>query len=111
MTPTDLSPHINAYFELMDTRDTARIVEVFTPDAVVHDDGHSYQGHDAIRNWITGPASEYSTTATWISARQSSARAEAAILLEGDFPGGRVELHYTFEQAVDGLITDLTIAP
>jgi ketosteroid isomerase-like protein len=109
MTRPDLSPAITEYFDLMDGPDKMRVAEVFTTDAVVVDDGHTYRGREAILGWLTGPASEYTTTSTWKSAEQSDTTAVVIILLEGDFPGGRVELRYEFEQEPDGLISTMSI--
>lgn len=110
MTRADLSPHVAEYFTLMDGDDHSRVIEVFTVDAVVTDDGHTYRGRDEILGWLTGPASAFTTTSTWISAEQGATGAEVVILLEGDFPGGRVELHYRFTRGGDGLIKALDIA-
>jgi hypothetical protein len=76
---------------------------------VVTDDGRTYRGRDAILGWLTGPASEYTTTSTWLSAEQSDTTAVVVILIEGDFPGGRVELRYRFEHEPDGFIRALNI--
>ncbi len=110
MTSDALSPHVTAYFDLMDHPDSARIDSVFAQGAVVTDDGHTYRGHEQIREWINGPASEFTTTSTRISSAQSEAGADVVVLLEGNFPGGRVELHYRFTQQSDGLITELDIS-
>ena len=110
MTRQELSTHVAAYFDLMDGPDPARVIDVFTADAVVTDDGHTYRGHEDILGWLTGPASEFTTTSTWLSAVQHEDGADVVIILEGDFPGGRVELNYRFTKEPDGLITSLDIA-
>jgi hypothetical protein len=45
-----------------------------------------------------------------VAADEADGVAVIDILLEGDFPGGRVQLRYTFDLAPDGLIRELTIA-
>ena len=110
MTSSDLSPAITKYFDLMNGPDKTRVAEVFTTDAVVSDDGQAYHGREAILGWLAGPASEHTTTSTRLSAEQSGATALVVILLEGDFPGGRVVLRHEFEQGPAGLINALTIA-
>lgn len=104
-----LSGAVAHYFDLMDGVDKTRVVDVFTPNAVVVDDGHTYRGRDAILSWLTGPASEFTITSTWLSAEQFGTRAVVVIVIEGDFPGGRAELRYEFEHEQDGPITALSI--
>ena len=59
------------YFNLMDGDDKAKVLDLFTADAVVVDNGHTYRGHNDLLGWLTGPASEFTTTSTWLSADQS----------------------------------------
>jgi hypothetical protein len=109
MTDT-LSPSITTFFELMDGPDKTLAVDVLTPDAVVTDDGRTHRGRDEILEWLRGEASAYTYTSTWVAADETDGVAVVDILIEGDFPGGRVQLRYTFHLASDGLIRELTIA-
>ncbi|MGG7509699.1 nuclear transport factor 2 family protein [Plantibacter sp. YIM 135249] len=122
MTTLDLSPTITAYFERMDHPAKAGIAELFTPDALVIDDGNAYRGTDAIQGWLRGAASEYTVTSTVLAVERSGGgdpRTEPGsaavtvtvvdVLLEGDFPGGRVELRHRFREEPTGLISTLTI--
>lgn len=109
MNDSSLSPMVTRYFELMAGPDKTQVVEVFGTDATVTDDGHTYRGHDAILGWLSGPASEFTTTSTRLLAEQTGTRALVVVRLEGDFPGGRVDLSYAFDQAPDGFIRSLTI--
>jgi hypothetical protein len=111
MTTTDnLSPSIRTFFELMDGTDKSLAVDVLTTDAVVTDDGRTHRGRDEILEWLRGEASAWTYTSTWVAADETDGVAVIDILLEGDFPGGRVQLRYTFDLAPDGLIRELTIA-
>ncbi|GAB2597600.1 nuclear transport factor 2 family protein [Microlunatus antarcticus] len=105
-----LAPAVTTYFALMEGPDKLRVIDVFTPDAVVVDDGRTYRGRDAVRTWLTGAASEFTTTSTRLSAEQAGTTATVVVLLEGDFPGGRVELTHTFELGPDGLVRALSIS-
>lgn len=109
MTTTDLPAIVTDYFERMTATDKAPVVDVFSPDATVRDDGHTYRGRDEILAWLTGAASAYTTTSTRLSTRRDGATTVIRILLEGDFPGGRVELTYVFEVGADGTIDALSI--
>jgi hypothetical protein len=58
-----------------------------------------------------GGASEYTFTRTLVSAEAAGADTWTVLNhIEGNFPGGTVDLRYEFTLA-DGLITELVIAP
>ena len=108
-TDSGLPAEIEEFFSLMDSSDKGRVVELLTRDAVVEDDGQSYRGRDAIVGWLDGPASQFTTTSTRLSTERIELLTVVTILLEGNFPGGRVELRYEFEQSAEGLIKALSI--
>ena len=102
---------IRRYLEAQDRRDTAAALAAFTPDAHVLDDGQDYRGLDAVRDWLTKASTQFSYTRTFLDAK--SERPNVWLVsnrLRGDFPGGVVDLRYTFT-LVDGLIADLAIVP
>ena len=109
-TTTPLSPSVSAYLDLASSDDKTPAAELFSLDAVVRDNDDVRSGRDAIRSWLAGSASEYTYTSTLLSSEETDGVALLSMLLEGDFPGGRVELHYRFELAADGLIESLTIS-
>ena len=86
-------------------------LRAFATDAVVHDEDQEWIGSDQIRRWLTKTSSEYTFTRTLLSVESSGT--DSWIVrnrLEGNFPGGVVELRYEFTLAKDG-ISVLTIAP
>ena len=109
MNQTDLFPAAQRYFELMEESDKSLVLSVFAPDAIVLDDGHRYVGHQEIHRWLTGPASEFTTTSTWLSAEQTADTSSAKIRLAGDFPGSPVTLHYRLTMDTRGQIDSLAI--
>ncbi|MFZ4841147.1 nuclear transport factor 2 family protein [Mycetocola saprophilus] len=109
MNSSPHSPIIQRFFDLMEGKDKRPVAEVFSPDAVVSDDGHTHRGSAEILSWLGGDASEYEVTSTWISSRETGTTTAVTQLLVGNFPGGRVQLVYTFEVNAAGLIEALTI--
>jgi hypothetical protein len=109
----ELPAVISRYFDADRVRDVDTIVSCFTDDAAVSDEGQTWRGHDKIRAWRNGPAAEYQYTidvldATVVEASSAGERHDVRIHMEGDFPGGEVDL--TFRFAVrDGLISTLDI--
>ena len=102
---------ITAYQSAHDHRDVPTALAQFAPDAIVVDDGRTYEGLDGVESFVRTAASEYTYTRTLVSADEiATGRWLVTNHLVGNFPGGEVVLKYEFQLA-DGLITRLTIAP
>ena len=110
MNTTELFPAATEYFRVMEREDKASAIEVFEPNAVVVDDGHTYTGREQILGWLTGAASEFQITSTWLSAERTDTGAVAVIRISGVFPGSPVDLRYEFAEGAGGLIGRLAIA-
>jgi hypothetical protein len=108
---TELPEPIPTYLAAHTARDADAAVACFTDDAVVVDDGSTHQGPDRIRDWLGRAASEYTYTTELIGTRQlDDGRYVAIHHLEGDFPGGVVDLQFRFTLR-DGRIARLVIEP
>jgi hypothetical protein len=109
---TTALPHvITDYQDAHDRHDAPLALAQFAGDAVVTDDGHTYAGTDEIDAFIRTAASEYTFTRTLIDAAEiTPGEWKLTNRLEGDFPGGTVDLSYRFRLAGDR-ITRLDIAP
>ncbi|MFE9313161.1 nuclear transport factor 2 family protein [Streptomyces sp. NPDC006706] len=102
---------IQRYFDAADRHDWKALAECFTQDAVAHDDGKTYTGRQEIHRWREEDATTYTYTTRIISVEQTAPGPIHALLrLEGDFPGGTVDLHHHFTLH-DGSIEELTITP
>jgi ketosteroid isomerase-like protein len=99
---------VDQYFEADRRHDAAAVDRLFAPDAVVRDQGTSYEGAAAIRGWRSATASRYSWTTTVLDREPRSAVTVVTARLDGDFPGKTVDLEFAFEER-DGLISRLTI--
>ena len=107
----DLPEVITGYLAAHQARDLDAALRRYTPDAVVTDEGQTHAGHAAIRAWLARSASEYTYTSELTSAtRSGDDRFDAVHHLEGNFPGGVVDLHFRFTLR-DGLISGLVIEP
>jgi ketosteroid isomerase-like protein len=94
-----------------DRRDIPTALAQFAEGASVVDDGRIYDGIAGIEAFLRMAASEYTYTRTLVSAVEMAPDHWIVTNhLDGDFPGGHVDLGYEFRLA-DGLITRLTIAP
>ncbi|WP_159944894.1 MULTISPECIES: nuclear transport factor 2 family protein [unclassified Nocardiopsis] len=102
---------VSAYLESRSAADSASGSEPFTADATVVDDGHTHVGTDAVTAWMGKAVDQYTYTTTPISAEKTGEdRYTVAQHLEGDFPGGEVDLYFRFTLR-DGLIQHLVIEP
>lgn len=108
---TEVPPAIEIYQSAHDRRDVATALAQFAATATIVDDGDTYDGVDGVETFLRTAASEYTYTRTLVAATETAADCWLVTNhLEGDFPGGQVDLAYEFHLA-DGLITRLVIAP
>src|SRR5688572_24839749 len=93
----ELPEVVERYQDAHDRHDTAVALAAFTPDARVLDDGHEYRGTAEIDSWLSTAASEYSFTRTFVAAEAVGDGTWLVVNhLEGNFPGGVVDLRYQF---------------
>lgn len=109
MTNNKLPQVVTDYFDLIDGDNKLAVANLFAPDAQVTDNGTTYRGDAEIRNWLSGEASEYTTTSTRLSAEHAGRSINVAVRIEGNFPGGRVDLNIHFQLDPADLINQLTI--
>lgn len=108
---TKLPQAIATYQAAHDRRDVPTALAQFAADATVIDDGRTYERITGVKTFLRTAASEYTYTRTLLSAEETAPdRWRVTNRLEGDFPGGQVDLAYEFH-LTDGLITTLVIAP
>ena len=107
----ELPDPVQRYFDVVDGDEPEALVALTTPDVVVVDDGATWQGHDGVREWRAKVVRQwdYTTELTGVRSAGSSSHVVTAHL-EGNFPGGEVDLNYSFDLAGD-LIDRLEISP
>ena len=102
---------IDRYQKAHDRGDTPAALATFAVGATVVDDGRRFEGHDQIATWLTESASAFTFTRSLISAEATGPDTWMVTdRIEGNFPGGTVDLRHRFTLAAD-LITELQIAP
>jgi hypothetical protein len=110
-TPDILPEAIARYLKTHRGHHTATAITAFTSEATVIDEGNTYAGTEAIRAWLDRSATEFTYTIHLTDAQQTDAtRYIATHHLEGNFPGGTIDLRYQFTLR-DGLIERLVIEP
>jgi len=94
-------PHIIA--NLVDAQNqlnSKAYVDCFTETAIVHDEGQTYEGKEAIQRWIEKANEKYQVTMKPMEYSVGDQTLKAEIL--GNFPGSPLVLtyHYTFRNAL-----------
>ena len=87
---------IATYFAADREPDASAIAALFTTDATVRDEGHSYTGHDAIREWQAAATRKYNYVVKPISVVEEAGVTIVTAQLTGDFPGSPATLRYEF---------------
>jgi hypothetical protein len=100
---------ITAYFAAHKL-DGDAVARCFTSDAVVKDEGRTYTGVAAIKQWKAKTAAKYTYTCEPLSAEQKGGTTVVSCRLEGNFPGGRADLRFFF-RLERGKIANLEIIP
>lgn len=109
--PDDLPATVRDYLAAHAARDTEAALRTFTPTAVVVDDGTTYRGTHEIRHFLSHAGTEFTFTTELVgAARVDGTHWLVTYHLEGDFPGGVVDLGYRFTLH-DDLVAELVIAP
>jgi hypothetical protein len=106
---TDLPPTISTYLAAHRAGEAETALKTFTADAEVVDDGRTYRGTEEILGFLRDAGSEFTYTTELLGTeRVDDGRWVAVLHLEGDFPGGVVDLRYQFAMRGD-LIGELVI--
>jgi hypothetical protein len=114
-TPTGIQPGelpatVRGFLVAHTARDVDAAARAFTPSAVVIDDGRTFRGTDEILGFLRKGGAEFTYTTELVGAQRiDEARYVVTNRLEGDFPGGVVDLDYRFAMDAE-LIAELVIA-
>lgn len=106
----ELPAAVHGFVDGWQGREAGKVEALFADDAVVSDQGETHRGLAEIRTWITESIDLFTTTLTFLGAREVDGMVGASYRLEGDFPGGVAELEYQFHLDDDGKIVQLDFA-
>jgi hypothetical protein len=105
----DLPESIAAYFTA-DKGDSDSISQCFTANAVVKDEGHTYNGRAAIKKWKADASTKYRYTSELLACERKDGMTVVTARLTGTFPGSPVNLRFFFGLEGDK-IASLEIIP
>lgn len=107
--PLDLPEPLPRYFAAQNALDADLMTACFSPDAVVHDEGGTYVGSEAIRSWKHDTIAKYGISIDPLEATEQDDKTVVVARVAGNFPGSPANLTYTFSVSPDGLIRTLDI--
>jgi len=108
--PATLPASVAAFEAALGTRDGAAAAQWLSEDIELTDEGRTYRGKNEVAGWFDTTASQYTYTTEHTGQQVGSSHVVVRTHLEGDFPGGVVDLFHRYTLA-DGLITALLIEP
>src|SRR6266404_7626583 len=91
----DLPTPIAGYFTA-DKEGAEAVAERFTENAVVKDEGHTYHGRAAIRQWKADASTKYEYMSEPFAYEQKDGKFVVTSRLTGNFPGSPVNLRFFF---------------
>ncbi len=92
---------ILTYFTAEAPQDGAALAAAFALDAVVHDEGATHRGPEAIRAWWLAAKAKYRHRAEPLGFARAGGEAVVRARVSGDFPGSPAILTFTFRLAGD----------
>ena len=106
----NLPEPVHAYFVADKGDDAQAFARCFTEHAVVKDEGHTYTGLAAIKQWRVAALAKYTYTSEPFALKEEDGSTVVTSKLTGNFPGSPVDLRFIFELEGDK-ISSLEIKP
>jgi SnoaL-like protein len=99
---------IERYVHIENSGALEAVPECFAPDAIVHDEGRSYEGVVAIKDWMAAAKKKYGHTVTPLELAERGGQSVLKATLAGRFPGSPITVNFNFVLA-GGKIRSLEI--
>lgn len=87
---------IEIYFASDRARNAETLATCFAADAMVRDEGHTYEGLAAIKAWKVEASRKYEYTVEPLEAVQREGKTVVTARVAGNFPGSPVTLSFIF---------------
>jgi len=99
---------IERYVQIANSGAAEAALECFAPDATVRDEGQTYEGVAAVKNWMAATKKKYGHTVTPLELAERDGESILKARLTGNFPGSPITVNFTFVLA-GGKIRSLEI--
>jgi hypothetical protein len=99
---------IEQYIRIANSGTPEAAPECFAADAIVRDEGQTYEGVAAIKNWMAATKKKYGHTIAPLELAERGGQSVLKARLAGSFPGSPITVNFNFVLA-GGKIRSLTI--
>ena len=87
---------IERYVQIANSDTPEGVPECFAPDAIVRDEGQTYEGMAAIKNWMASTKKKYGHTITPLELAEHGGQSVLKARLAGSFPGSPITVNFNF---------------
>ena len=87
---------IERYIQIANSGRAEAASECFAPDATVYDEGQTYEGVAAIKNWMAATKKKYGHTITPLELAERDGQSVLTARLAGNFPGSPITVNFSF---------------
>ena len=87
---------IERYVQIANSGTPEAVPECFAPDAIVRDEGRTYEGVAAIQNWMAATKKKYGHTITPLEFAARDGESVLKARLAGNFPGSPITVNFNF---------------
>src|SRR4051812_18320236 len=91
-----LPASIERYVEIANSDTPEAVPECFAADAIVRDEGQTYQGVAAIKIWMAATRKKYGHTITPLELAERGGQSVLKARLAGSFPGSPITVNFNF---------------
>ena len=105
---SQLPAPIEHYVQIANSGTPEAVAECFAADAIVHDEGQTYEGVAAIKNWMAATKKKYGHTIAPLELAERGGQSVLKVRLAGSFPGSPITVNFSFVLA-GGKIRSLAI--
>lgn len=95
---------VKAYFDADRRNDPDALVQVFSADAVVEDEGARHEGVGAIRAWWVAAKEQFRHVAEPIETTGTGDKVSVRATVSGEFPNSPVTLEFSFTIQDDKIV-------
>lgn len=100
-----LPPAVDIYINAENSGDVEAMSRCFAPDAIVCDEGHTYEGLAAIKQWKTETKKKYNHSVEPLDAVEDDGKTIVTSELTGNFPNSPVTLEFIFGLKDDKIVS------
>src|SRR5882757_1986637 len=87
---------IEHYVQIANSGTPEAAPECFAPDSTVYDEGQTYEGVAAIKNWIAATKKKYGHTIAPLELAEHGGQSVLKARLAGSFPGSPITVNFNF---------------